>query len=200
LLAFTLPETSSATILYKRAQRLREAKTDPSFKSESEIEAESISTRDLVKEGLWRPFQLAFQEPILFALNVYLGLIYALLYTWFEAFPIAFIETYGFSLGTQGLAFLGILVGCLIVCIPYFYWLRVVQEKQFDEGTMTPEKRLPPAIVGSFLIPICLFWFGWSVRPSVHWIVPIIGSSLFSMGAVLLFNAILNYQSDAYPK
>jgi hypothetical protein len=28
---------------------------------------------------------------------------------------------------------------------------------------------------------------------SVHWIVPIIGSSFFSIGTVLLFNSVLNY-------
>jgi len=33
----------------------------------------------------------------------------------------------------------------------------------------------------------------------VHWIVPIIGSSLFSIAALLLFNAVLNYLADAYP-
>ena len=41
--------------------------------------------------------------------------------------------------------------------------------------------------------------FGWSARPEVHWIVPIIGSAFFSMGAALLFNSVLNYLPDAYP-
>ena len=50
------------------------------------------------------------------------------------------------------------------------------------------------------MISICLFWFGWSSRPSVHWIVPINGSSLFSVGTLLLFNAVLNYLPDAYPE
>jgi DHA1 family multidrug resistance protein-like MFS transporter len=55
-------------------------------------------------------------------------------------------------------------------------------------------------MVGCFFIPICLFWFGWTSRPEVHWIVPIIGSSLFTIGAFLLFNSILNYLPDAYPE
>jgi len=49
-------------------------------------------------------------------------------------------------------------------------------------------------------LPLGLFWFGWSSRPSVHWIVPIIGSGFFSAGAVLLFNSVLNYLPDAYPE
>lgn len=34
----------------------------------------------------------------------------------------------------------------------------------------------------------------------MHWIVPIIGSAWFSIGAFLLFNSILNYLPDAYPE
>ena len=49
------------------------------------------------------------------------------------------------------------------------------------------------------MIPICLFWFGWSARPSIHWIMPIIGSGFFAIGTLLLFNSVLNYLGDAYP-
>jgi DHA1 family multidrug resistance protein-like MFS transporter len=55
-------------------------------------------------------------------------------------------------------------------------------------------------MIGAFFIPICLFWFGWSARPSIHWIMPIIGSSFFTVGAFLLFMAVLSYLGDAYPK
>lgn len=55
-------------------------------------------------------------------------------------------------------------------------------------------------MLGCFFIPICLFWFGWTSRADIHWIVPIIGSSFFTAGAFLLFNSILNYLPDAYPE
>ena len=54
-------------------------------------------------------------------------------------------------------------------------------------------------MVGGFFIPVCLSWFGWSARPSTHWIMPIIGSGYFSVAAFLLFNSVLSYLSDAYP-
>jgi MFS transporter, DHA1 family, multidrug resistance protein len=69
-----------------------------------------------------------------------------------------------------------------------------------EKGEIAPEKRLQPAFVGAFCIPICLFWFGWTSRPGVHWIVPIVGSSFFTIGAFLLFNSVLNYLGDAYPE
>ncbi|GIK07614.1 hypothetical protein Aspvir_003280 [Aspergillus viridinutans] len=177
MLLFFLPETSSANILYRRARRLRQ-----------------LTGRENLK-----PFTLNFTEPMVFLLNLYIALIYGLLYVWFESFPIVFTEIYHFNLGQLGLAFLGILVGALLT-IPYYWWMHRYLEPQFDEnGNVPPEARLGPAVVGACFIPICLFWFGWSARPEIHWIMPIIGSGFFAVGAFLLFNPILNYLPDAYP-
>ncbi|KAI0299341.1 MFS transporter [Multifurca ochricompacta] len=201
LLFFFFPETSSSNILYRRARRLRKATGDQRLKSQSEIDAESLSGRDIAIDVLVRPFTLNFQEPIVLLLNVYIGLIYALFYLWFESFPIVFIEIYHFREQLLGLAFLGILGGVFVTLPPFFYYLYHVQEKLFDEnGQIKPEKRMPVAIFGSFFVPACLFWFGWTSRPSVHWIVPIIGSGLFPIAGLLLFNAVLNYLADAYPR
>ena len=131
----------------------------------------------------------------------YIALIYGLLYIWFESFPLVFIQIYGFTLGTEGLAFLGILIGAFVVLPPFcWYQHKYIEPKFNDNGELQPEWRLPPSFVGAFAIPICLFWFGWSSRPDIHWIMPIIGSSFFSIGAFLLFNSVLNYLSDAYPR
>jgi DHA1 family multidrug resistance protein-like MFS transporter len=71
---------------------------------------------------------------------------------------------------------------------PFFAYLYYVQEPKYNEkGDLKPEERMPVAIVGALIVPICLLWFGWTSRESIHWIVPIIGSSLFSVAALLLF-------------
>jgi DHA1 family multidrug resistance protein-like MFS transporter len=201
LLFLFFPETSSSNILYRRAVRLRKATGDQRHKSMSEIEAESMSGRDIAMMMLVRPFTLNFQEPIVLLLNLYIGLIYALFYLWFESFPVVFVGIYHFKEQLFGLAFLGMLGGVLVMIPPFFYYLYTVQEKMFDEnGQIKPEKRMTIAIFGSFIIPVCLFWFGWTSRPSIHWIVPILGSALFPIAALLLFNAVLSYLTDAYPR
>ncbi|KAJ8058258.1 hypothetical protein OCU04_012452 [Sclerotinia nivalis] len=200
VLIFLLPETSSANILYRRRLRLTKASGVNNLKSEPEIEADKMTTQDKINMGLIRPFSLTFTEPILFCLNLYIALIYGLLYVWFESFAIVFVEIHGFSLGKEGLAFLGIFVGSLVVIPPFFWYLKKFQEPKFDKnGNIKPEIRLQPAFVGAFCIPICLFWFGWTSKESIHWILPIIGSAFFSIGAFLLFNSVLNYIGDAYP-
>ncbi|RJE17884.1 resistance protein [Aspergillus sclerotialis] len=199
-LFFLLPETSSANILYRRTRRLRKLTGQTNLKCQPQIESEGITAREVVMMILVRPFTLNFTEPMVFLLNLYIALIYGLLYVWFESFPIVFEGIYHFNLGQLGLAFLGILIGAFLVIPPYYYWIYKKVEPQFDEGGhLSPEARLPPALVGGCFIPICLFWFGWSARPSIHWIMPIIGSSYFSIGTFLLFNSVLNYLPDAYP-
>ncbi|KAH9009684.1 hypothetical protein EDB85DRAFT_2298454 [Lactarius pseudohatsudake] len=69
-----------------------------------------------------------------------------------------------------------------------------VLPKYTDKGELKLEERMPIAIVGASILPVCLFWFGWTSRASVHWILPIIGSSLFGTASFLL-----NYLADASP-
>ncbi|KAI0317443.1 major facilitator superfamily domain-containing protein [Amylostereum chailletii] len=200
ILFFFFPETSPANILFRRAARLRKATGNPNLKSESEIEAEHMTPRDVAMIALVRPFTLNFQEPIVLALNLYIGLVYALLYIWFESFPLVFIGIYGFRPQILGLSYLGILIGTLGVIPPFFWYLWKYQEPKYNAaGDLRPEERMPVAIVGALILPISLFWFGWSSRESVHWIVPIIGSSLFGFSVMLLFNVVLNYLADTYP-
>jgi DHA1 family multidrug resistance protein-like MFS transporter len=159
LLLFTLPETSPQNILFRRAYRLRKFTGNHAFKTEADVIAASQSVRKMMLESLSRPFTLCFTEPILVATNGYLGLVYAILYTWFEAFPLVFADIYHFNLGESGLAYLGLLIGAVGVTLPYCYWLWRYQEPLFDEdGNIAPEKRLPPAVIGSAMIPVCLFW------------------------------------------
>jgi MFS family permease len=71
---------------------------------------------------LSRPFSMFFHEPIVFCCSMYLALVYAILYLYFQAYPIVFsgtcyhvhrsnlfltyTELYGLSAGITGLAFL----------------------------------------------------------------------------------------------
>ncbi|KIW63707.1 hypothetical protein PV04_08690 [Phialophora macrospora] len=201
LLAFLMPETSSANILYRRTMRLRRLTGNDKLICEPQLMGESMTGKDVVMMTLIRPFTLCFTEPMVFLLNMYIALIYGLLYIWFESFPIVFSGIYGFSLGLEGTAFMGILVGVFLVLPPFIWYQRTYIEPKFnDKGELQPEWRLPPSFVGAFCIPICLFWFGWSSRPDMHWIMPIIGTAWFSVGAFLLFNSVLNYLADAYPR
>ncbi|KAJ9606506.1 hypothetical protein H2200_009467 [Cladophialophora chaetospira] len=198
MIFFLLPETSAANILYRRAKRLRQATGDDRLKSQSEIDAAHHTWRDhLVVLG--RAFTLTFSEPIVFALDLYSALLYGIFFTWFESFPLVFGDIYGFNLGEQGLVFLGILVGGLITVPLYLLWVKRSIVPRFSKPDFKPEMVLPPTFFGSAALPICLFWYGWSARENVHWIVPVIGSGSFTISIVTLFFPVFNYLGISYP-
>lgn len=200
LLFFFLPQTSSGNILFRRARRLRKLTGNPKLISEPELMCKNFTGKDVAMMTLVKPFSLLFTEPIIFALDMYIALIYGILYIWFECFPTVFITIYHFSFGTLGLAYPDLLVGIFVVVGPFAWYHHEYTEPKFNEhGELKPEYRLPPAFFGAFAISVCLFWFGWTSRPDIHWIVPTIGTAWFSSGAFLLFNAVLNYLGDAYP-
>lgn len=73
----------------------------------------------------------------------------------FGGFPIVFQQMRGWSPGISGLAFLGVLVG-FIIALAYtiFYENPRYAKKMVKEGGwLAPEHRLPPAIIGGFLLP-----------------------------------------------
>ena len=51
---------------------------------------------------------------------------------------------------------------------------------------------------GAILLPVGLFWIAFTSYPSVHWIVPIIGSVPFGMGILYSYTSTLTYLVTAY--
>lgn len=68
---------------------------------------------------------MTFKEPIIIAINLYVGYVYALLYSFFESFPIVYgAEGYGFAGGNQYLPFAALLVGEFFSFVGYALWAR----------------------------------------------------------------------------
>jgi len=201
VLLWTMPETSSTNILTRRAQRLRKLTGNDKLRSQGEIDGDGMKLKDLAYTSLVAPFILSFTEPTLFACNLYIGLVYSILYVWIESFQLVFVQMHGFNLGENGLAFMGLFVGALLAYVGFCFYNRyvIIPKIRKNGGSLSPEDRLPPAMVGALFMPPALLWFGWTSDPSIHWISPILASMFFAPGIFLLFNAILNYLQDAYP-
>ncbi|KAJ3546705.1 hypothetical protein NM688_g5484 [Phlebia brevispora] len=189
-------------ILYRRAARLRRVTGNQNLRSQGELDAAEMTFGDLAKTTLIRPFILSFHEPIVFFWNIYLALIYAIFYIFIESFRVVFIEHHHFDLGENGLAFLGIFIGGVVGYIFLVPFAIFYLKPKFANGPQNfiPESRLPMAMVGAFILPASMFWFGWTSYRAVHWIVPIIASGFFSLGSYFMFNSGLNYLPDCYPR
>jgi cytochrome bd-type quinol oxidase subunit 2 len=113
---------------------------------------------------LLRPIHMLVTEPIVAFLSVYVGFNFSVLFAFFAAFPYVFRSVYHFSTEISGLVFLSIGVGCLLavptvlLCDRWLYQPRVKESKMAGgDGTVAPEYRLYPAMMGSFGLPVGLF-------------------------------------------
>lgn len=180
-------ETLDPVVLRNKARKIRKDTGDERWKAP--IEKTNKSLVRTVGVSLLRPFQILIFEPMALILNLYSAILLGILYLFFGAFPLVFQGTYGFNLWQTGLTFLGMLVGMFCAALMGPLWVKIrtqLIEKNERltgvEGKAEPEYRLPSAILGSVLVTIGLFWFGWSSFPWVHWIMPIIGSGIFGAG------------------
>ena len=103
-----LQETYAPALLQRRAKRLREKEGTERYWSRYDQRLEFV---ELMKVNLGRPFSMAVKEPICIFWNVYIAILYAILYLCFVAYPIVFTEIRGWTIGMSGLAFVGIGIG-----------------------------------------------------------------------------------------
>jgi MFS family permease len=137
--------------------------------------------------------------PIVGIVSLCLAVAYSYMYLLFTTFTGVFQEVYGFNAGEAGLSYLGLGVGFLLG--QYTFDILVQRRKQQLAATdqeMSPEDQLPPLIYGSLLISAGLVWYGWSAEYKVHWIVPIIGTSLCGVGITYFFLVVQAYLVEAY--
>ncbi|KAK9243149.1 major facilitator superfamily domain-containing protein [Lipomyces tetrasporus] len=181
VLLFLLPETSEATILQRRARRLRLLTGDNRYTTKAEQGYANFTLREVADESFVRPFVITFTEPGVFFLNTYTTLIYAVMYSWFEAFPIVFVGIHHFNLIQTGLSYFGIMIGATVAATAFCSAMYFYLAPRLQRGA-PPETIFRIALFAAPILPVSLLMFGWSSTASVHWIVPIIASGLFLLG------------------
>ncbi|KAJ5734952.1 uncharacterized protein N7483_000077 [Penicillium malachiteum] len=132
--------------------------------------------------------------------NLYVGVVYAVLFLCFVAYPIVFEQLRGWTPGIAGLAYCGIGTGTAVAVSIEPLIRRIIQRHPKDPvtGRPPPEAAVFAVCVGSLMIPIAEFWFAWTARPPVHWICPILAGLPFGFGNGLVFIYATNYLAGSY--
>lgn len=149
--------------------------------------------------NLSRPFVMAATEPICIFWNLYIGLIYAILYLSFISYPMIFMDLRGWSLSFTGLSYSGIGIGSTIAIAsePLFRRLINSREKDPETGKPSPEAMATPVCIAAIISPIGQFWFAWTTPP-VHWIWSLLAGIPFGAGATTTFIYGLSYLAHSY--
>jgi DHA1 family multidrug resistance protein-like MFS transporter len=166
-MVFALPETSASTILLRRAKRLRKITGDQNIKSQSEIDQKNLSVKNIAFNALIKPWEINLLDPAILFTTFFTGLVYGLLYTYYEVFPIAYGNIYHFG-GKIGLTYLTNLVG-VGLCVPIYlaYYRFVVERKSVGKEKVPPENFLVAGLWSCWILPAGLFLFGELL--CLHW-------------------------------
>lgn len=179
-----MKETYAPTILERKTKRLRKETGNQELRSKLDS---GLTPKDLFLYSIVRPSKMLLFAPLVLFLSLYVAVTYAYLYMFFTTMTEVFEMQYHFRKDLVGLAFIGIGLGQFIG--QFFYsWLATRNFKRaMKKGDPEPEEWLKLMIVGALLIPIGLFWYGWSVQAKAHWVVPITSNAVFSLGLLFIF-------------
>ena len=83
-----LPETYGPVILQRRARKIRRG--DPDANVWAPIELEKTNVQDVVVKFLTRPLRMLFGEAVVGFSVLYLSLMYAIFYLFFQSFPLIY--------------------------------------------------------------------------------------------------------------
>lgn len=216
-------ETLAPQLLLYKARHLRKVTGDDRFKTAAEADGHSLSK--VLKTSFSRPFILAL-EPIVLLYTLYLTVVYIVLFTFLDGYTEIFMMTYGINQGLSNLCFLGLLVGILLSMVTVPLVVRITNkqlERDGDDGTgnmLNQETRIIFSMIGAPLIPIGLFWMGWTDHVSLAcllptglswccWLMrnlqasisiwsPLVASAVVGFGIVSIFMSAYMYIIDSY--
>lgn len=222
----TLRETKADILIQRRAQQKRKETGDERYYAE--IEKQRRGFFETFASGITKPIKLLCTEaviicmvsryevrsrppkasklmsmPCLFTLthlqSLYNGYIYGLLYLYFEAYPLVFVERHGFNEGELGLAYIPIIIGTVLAFLAHrwqdaFY----LKRKKANGDKPVPEARLAWALFGGPIFAASLFWFAFTTYGFVPWEAPLFAGIPFGFGLMIIYMAAVSFVTESY--
>jgi len=161
-MVFLIPETYKPAILRAKSAKKRKETSDPRYYSRYD---EKKAFWPLLRENLYRPLSMAVNEPICIFWDVYIALVYGVLYLCFVSYPIVFGELRGWSPGLVGLGYMGIGIGGVITIASEPLLRRMINshKKDPETGKPYPEAMVSVVVIAAVLVPVGEMIFAWYV-------------------------------------
>jgi multidrug resistance protein len=143
------------------------------------------------------PFKLLTTEPVVFFFSLWVAFAWALLYMTFSVIPLVFISRHNFNVEQCGAVFSAIAIGSILATLLSIYQEKLAK-KRWPKLNSSPEGRLYFPCLEGALLPIGLFWFGWTTYSTIPWISPVLAIGCAQMGIFVIYLAVFNYLADVY--
>lgn len=193
-----LRETYAPLLLQRKAAKLRKETGNDSYRSTTKKPA---PPREVFLATITRPVKLFIFSPVVMMVCVYVAGLYGMLYLLFTTFTFVYRDTYGFSSIGAGLSFIAGGVGNLLgLVFVGFLSDRLIRSAKAKGVQVSPEQRLDLRLTvpTALCLPAGLIIYGWTAQERLHWIVPMIGTSILGFGMIGIFMVAQTYLVDAF--
>ncbi|RFU35507.1 hypothetical protein B7463_g796, partial [Scytalidium lignicola] len=196
-MAIFMRETFAPVLLQKKAERLRKETGNELLRSKLDV---GLNPRDYFNRSMVRPLKMLLLSPIVTIVAIYMAVVYGYLYLMFTSITEVFEDYYSFGTNTVGLVYLGLGVGFIFGLAIFSYSSdRNIKKQAAQHGQgMKPEYRMQLLPLGAILLPGGFFVYGWTAQYHVHWIVPILGTTVIGIANMIVFMSIQLYLVDAF--
>ena len=192
-----LPETRGSVCLTKRAKAIRKATGDERFVTNNDIEAPGI--KHMLHNSSVKAVKMLFTEPVVFAFGLWISFAWFLTFLFLSVIPITFQEKRGWNEGVSGLPYISLCLGTTIGFGLNFLQIRKYKSLSSDPNIqIAPEARLYGALCGAVWLPIGLFIYSFTQYKGLHWMGPVIGLALITIGIFFIFESCYSYTADCY--
>ncbi|CAG8961645.1 hypothetical protein HYFRA_00006182 [Hymenoscyphus fraxineus] len=197
---FFLQETYTPVLLERKKNKLIKESGNSDLHTEFDRPDRTFSKT--LRIAAIRPFKLLGTQIIVQVLALYMAYLYGLTYLVLSTFPVLWTEHYHEPIGTGSLNYISLGLGFFLGSQGAAYFQDKIYKalKNRNNGVGKPEFRVPLMLPGAILVPIGLFWYGWSAQAHLHWIMPNIGAVIFSAGTIIGFQCIQTYVVDSYTR
>ncbi|PKY00706.1 MFS multidrug transporter [Aspergillus campestris IBT 28561] len=155
--------------------------------------------RTFARTTLLRPIQL-YTEPIVCCVALMNSTTFGLIYLFSDAL-LPIYENMGFAQPQASLPFIAMAIG-VILSLGMRLVDRVIIRRRINSGrTLLPEHKLTGLCVGTPMLAISLWWFGWTIPPRIqglHWMVPTLPLVLLGFALNEFLTVMLGYLADSY--
>jgi MFS family permease len=192
-------ETCKPVLLRRKARRLQGHEQGGDGTTSSLPEGPLLPR---IRARLQRPLWLLATRPVIQILALVIGLGFGIYVLVLSFFATIFIDQYHQSTTDSSLQYISIALGSTLATQTGGQLMDVIFARlsaRLPEGsTSPPEFRLPIMAISVLLLPIGLFWLGWSAQAHAPWIMVDIGATIFVAGDFLASQAASAYLLDEF--
>ncbi|KAI9042114.1 MFS transporter [Aspergillus affinis] len=155
-----------------------------------------------LRKNLYRPFNLMIHRPIIQLLSLIYALDFGIYILMLSTYATLWMDRYGQSSTISSLNYIAIAIGTTLSAqlgghlMDFIY--RRMRDRAGPAAPPTPEFRVPYLIPSVVLIPVGLFWYGWSAEKHAPWIAVDIGAAIFTWGSFMIGQGMLAYLLDEF--